>query len=163
MSEHAVWETVAVVAAWFVLNIAIATITKWTFLYGKICYAQTSDVNELTCQAYKFPVAVTVIHMFFSWAFCGVYMRLKDQLQGAQTTSVVWPLSKQLEKVAPLAVCFATSVAMGNLSLKYIFPSFSQMLGGMTPLITVVTPRRKLGPKCCALPRCAPTQYVSCT
>mmetsp|Transcript_181 Transcript_181/g.419 ORF Transcript_181/g.419 Transcript_181/m.419 type:complete len:234 (+) Transcript_181:55-756(+) len=30
------------------------------------------------------------------------------------------------------------SVAMGNLSLKYIYPSFNQMLGSMSPLITVL-------------------------
>merc|ERR1719254_369125 len=45
---------------------------------------------------------------------------------------------QQLEKIAPLAICFALSVAMGNLSLKYIYPSFNQMLGAMSPLITVL-------------------------
>lgn len=48
------------------------------------------------------------------------------------------PLSQQISKVAPLSACFAFSVAMGNLSLKYIFPSFNQMLGSISPLITVV-------------------------
>merc|ERR1719277_395120 len=46
-------------------------------------------------------------------------------------------LQEQARKIAPLAMCFALSVAMGNLSLKYIYPSFSQMLGSMAPLITV--------------------------
>jgi drug/metabolite transporter (DMT)-like permease len=44
---------------------------------------------------------------------------------------------EQLDKIAPLAGCFALSVAMGNMSLKYIYPSFNQMLGATSPLITV--------------------------
>merc|ERR1719284_2135243 len=47
-------------------------------------------------------------------------------------------LSEQLEKIAPLSISFSMSVAMGNVSLKYIYPSFNQMLGAMSPLITVL-------------------------
>merc|ERR1719160_1057994 len=47
-------------------------------------------------------------------------------------------LTQQAQKIFPLAACFALSVGMGNLSLKYIFPSFNQMLGASSPLITVI-------------------------
>lgn len=47
-------------------------------------------------------------------------------------------LIQQAKKIFPLAACFALSVGMGNLSLEYIFPSFNQMLGASSPLITVV-------------------------
>merc|ERR1712194_389644 len=40
--------------------------------------------------------------------------------------------------MGPLSASFSLAVGMGNLSLKYIFPSFNQMLGSMTPLITVL-------------------------
>jgi len=46
--------------------------------------------------------------------------------------------SEQLHKIAPLSASFSLAVGMGNLSLKYIFPSFNQMLGSMSPLITVL-------------------------
>ena len=38
-------------------------------------------------------------------------------------------LAQQAREIMPLSLCFALSVAMGNLSLKYIYPSFNQMLG----------------------------------
>lgn len=55
---------------------------------------------------------------------------------GSQNQSM--GLEQQAKKIFPLAACFALSVGMGNLSLKYIFPSFNQMLGASSPLITVI-------------------------
>mmetsp|Transcript_116739 Transcript_116739/g.355171 ORF Transcript_116739/g.355171 Transcript_116739/m.355171 type:complete len:340 (-) Transcript_116739:95-1114(-) len=118
--------TVAVVAAWFVLNTAMGSSTKWIFLYGKIC-------NESHgCHTYKFPLTITFIHMVFSWVMCFLHMHY---VRGAKADL---SFDQQLRKVAPLAACFALSVASGNLSLKYLYPSFNQMLGSMAPLITVV-------------------------
>lgn len=120
-------ETIAVVIAWFVLNIAMGSSTKWIYLYGKICY--TGD----ECKAFVFPLTITVIHMIFSWGMCHVqlyYFRGKPKGSGLT-------LGQQFQQVAPLAFFFALSVGMGNLSLKYIYPSFNQMLGAMSPLITV--------------------------
>lgn len=118
--------TALVVLAWFVLNISMASLTKWLFLYGLIC------VPEDGCVAYRYPLAITVVHMLFSWAMCGVQLRLRGGV------NAVLSLRQQLDGIAPLAACFALSVAMGNLSLKYIYPSFNQMLGAMSPLITVL-------------------------
>lgn len=115
------------VISWFVLNISIASSTKWIFVAGEICV-------EAKCALYKFPLAITVIHMLFSWFLCRIQIfYVRGGLKGGGLT-----ITQQLKQIAPLSLCFALSVAMGNLSLKYIYPSFNQMLGAMSPLITVL-------------------------
>lgn len=121
-------ETALVVLAWFALNISIASSTKWIFLYGQIC-----DVGGGACETFNFPLSITVIHMIFSWGMCWVQLKYFREKPKAALS-----IAQQAQKIAPLAMCFSLSVAMGNLSLKYIFPSFSQMLGAMSPVITVV-------------------------
>ncbi|CAE7241594.1 unnamed protein product [Symbiodinium sp. CCMP2592] len=121
-------ETAAVVTSWFVLNITIASSTKWIFVHGRIC------LQDKGCTTYQYPVAITVIHMIFSWMLCRVYIfQLRRGLEGKTLG-----LAQQAREIMPLSLCFALSVAMGNLSLKYIYPSFNQMLGSMSPLITVL-------------------------
>jgi len=117
-----------VVATWFTFNVSMSTVTKWTYLYGRIC-AGGGD-----CRVYRFPFMMTAVHMLFSWLVCLVLLRLRRGHEGRHDLS----LPQQLRKVAPLALCFAVCVAMGNLSLKYIYPSFSQMLSSVAPLITVL-------------------------
>jgi drug/metabolite transporter (DMT)-like permease len=133
-------ETAVVVTLWFVFNISLANFTKWLYLFGEICLEGPGH----GCVLYKFPLAITVVHMLFSWAVCYIQIYyVRKPVKGALGLS----FEQQVRKVAPLAACFALSVAMGNLSLKYIFPSFNQMLGAMSPLITVllavVLPPRK--------------------
>lgn len=120
-----------VIASWFVLNISIGNVMKWLYVYGEICVAGQAHVP--VCTKYKYPLTVTVIHMLFSWACCRAYMGWRGT--GSQNHM---SLDQQAQKIFPLAACFALSVGMGNLSLKYIFPSFNQMLGASSPLITVV-------------------------
>lgn len=127
-------ETLAVVLAWFVLNIAMGSSTKWIFVYGIICPRRGFSPETDACHAFKFPLTITVLHMIFSWVMCRCYL-LHVRVDKPMT---VLPLRTQLYRIAPLASCFALSVAMGNLSLKYIYPSFNQMLGAMSPLITVL-------------------------
>mmetsp|Transcript_35298 Transcript_35298/g.82410 ORF Transcript_35298/g.82410 Transcript_35298/m.82410 type:complete len:362 (-) Transcript_35298:62-1147(-) len=129
MASFLMIETGLVILSWFVLNISMGSLTKWTYLFGKVC-AMTGE--GMDCDSYKFPLAITVIHMIFSWGFCGIYLKFSSKEKGP-----AWSFDKQLRKIAPLAATFAFSVAMGNLSLKYIFPSFNQMLGSMSPIITV--------------------------
>lgn len=131
--RRGLFETGLVVLSWFVLNIAMGSSTKWIFLYGQICEEGAAQVR--TCQAFKFPLTVTVIHMLFSWAMCAFQLRFLRPRPTDKASSM--SLKEQLRKIVPLSVCFSLSVAMGNLSLKYIFPSFNQMLGAMSPLITV--------------------------
>lgn len=123
-------ETALVVAGWFIFNISLSNFTKWLYLYGEVC-----DSASGSCTLYKFPLAITVVHMLFSWAICHIQIYyVRKPGKGATELS----MEQRVRKVAPLAACFALSVAMGNLSLKYIFPSFNQMLGAMSPLITVL-------------------------
>ena len=119
-------ETVAVILFGFALNISMAISTKWIFIHGDLC-----NVNE--CIQYKFPVAITVIHMIFSWFLCRMYI---FQVRGEHENRLT--LQEQISEILPLSICFALSVAMGNMSLKFIYPSFNQMLGSMSPLVTVL-------------------------
>jgi len=114
-----------VILAWFALNICIGSLTKWTMLYGEVCI-------EGNCAQFTFPLTITVVHMLFSWVMCGVYLFLIKKQEVVQLS-----LQRQIRTILPLAAAFAISVAGGNLSLKYIYPSFNQMLGSVSPLITV--------------------------
>mmetsp|Transcript_80079 Transcript_80079/g.194137 ORF Transcript_80079/g.194137 Transcript_80079/m.194137 type:complete len:337 (-) Transcript_80079:316-1326(-) len=124
-----IFRTILVVATWFTFNVSMSTVMKWTYMYGKVC---TVDGNN--CQAYKFPFMMTAVHMLFCWMVCFVLVRIRP---GAEDR-VCMTFKRQIMKIAPLAICFSLSVGAGNLSLKYIYPSFSQMLSSITPLITVL-------------------------
>eukprot|EP00415_Alexandrium_ostenfeldii_P001199 UN1199 len=76
---------------------------------------------------------MTAVHMLTSWMVCFVLVRVRPASE-----RVVLTLAQQFKKVVPLALCFSVCVASGNLSLKYIYPSFSQMLSSVAPLITVL-------------------------
>lgn len=123
-------KTALTVVLWFILNITISNVTKWTYVYGKVCVKEYYG-----CEHFKFPFMVTVIHMLFSWVCCFIYLRFFRQSlsKGPQLD-----FRSQLMKIAPLAACVAGSFGASNVALKYIFPSFNQMLGSMTPLITVL-------------------------
>jgi len=116
-----------VIAAWFVLNISIGSLTKWLFLYGEIC------VTEDECEKFDFPLFMTALHMVVSRIVCYVIIwHMRDAPKGMQLSGL-----QRLQKVGPLAACFAASVGMGNASLSYIYPSFKQMVGSASPLVTV--------------------------
>lgn len=110
---------------WFVFNISMASLTKWTFLHGSICSSPSN------CMTYQFPFMVTAQHMIFSWLACSMVIHQR------QKRGPILDFDEQVKKIMPLAVAYAVSLALGNLSLKYIFPSFNQMLSSMSPLITV--------------------------
>jgi len=120
--------TLGTIAAWFALNIAIGNVTKWTYLYGEVC------VHGSGCRTFNFPLMLTVVHMLASWGMCRMYIYSVRQSPKGEMLN----FRQQIQKVLPLSACFALSVGLGNLSLKYIYPSFNQMLGASTPLITVI-------------------------
>jgi len=130
MSEsEAVLQTVLTIVVWFILNISISNVTKWTYVHGKVCVKEYYG-----CEHFKFPFMVTVVHMIFCWVMCYIYLKcIKQTLNKGPQLGI----SQQATKIAPLAACVAGSFGTSNLALKYIFPSFNQMLGSMTPLITV--------------------------
>jgi len=52
----------------------------------------------------------------------------QEQLRKGISQRLIWPLS----------ISFALSVSTGNLALKYLFPSFNQMLASIGPLVTIM-------------------------
>lgn len=97
--------TAFIVAAWFSSNIGLLLMNKFL----------------LSNYGFKQPVFLTVCHMFacvvLSSAFSTTTYVPKKRVQSSQ----------QLLKIAVLATVFALSVVLGNISLKYIPVSFSQV------------------------------------
>lgn len=112
------------VASWFVLNTSIGSLMKWLYLHGEIC------LNG-ECTLYKYPLATTTVHTIFSGGLCWCYCVFQEK------PFKLLSLERQVAQILPLAACFAVSVGAGNVALKYIYPSFNQMIGSAGPLITV--------------------------
>lgn len=91
--------------AWFSSNISLLLMNKFL----------------LSNYGFKQPVFLTVCHMFacvvLSSAFSTTTYVPKQSIQSGQ----------QLLKIAVLATVFALSVVLGNISLKFIPVSFSQV------------------------------------
>mmetsp|Transcript_64974 Transcript_64974/g.141618 ORF Transcript_64974/g.141618 Transcript_64974/m.141618 type:complete len:347 (+) Transcript_64974:404-1444(+) len=129
-AEHLQFERIACtlsVLAWFTFNITMGIVTKWTYLYGKVCFPAKDE-----CFTYDFPFMLTGFHMFVSWMVCSVLLRMR------RVRYTVLGFREQVHRIAPLAMVFSGSVVMGNLSLRYIYPSFNQMLASISPLVTVL-------------------------
>lgn len=129
-------QSFSVIVIWFFFNISMGSSTKWLYLYGAVCFEESG-----TCTTFKYPVAVTVVHMVFSWLICSVilWFRARNNTPNEDGSKLLrFSFRQQLVKIAPLALVFSASVGMGNLSLKYIYPSFNQMLASVSPLITVL-------------------------
>lgn len=98
--------TAFVVIAWFVSNIALLLMNKYL----------------LSNYGFKQPVFLTLCHMLacvvLSTAFSTTNAVPRQSIQS----------SKQLIKISVLAVVFAMSVVLGNISLRFIPVSFSQVL-----------------------------------
>ena len=97
--------TATVVFAWFVSNIGLLLMNKYL----------------LSNYGFKQPVFLTLCHMLacvvLSTAFSATNYVPKKSIQS----------SKQLMKISVLAVVFSMSVVLGNISLKFIPVSFSQV------------------------------------
>lgn len=95
--------------AWFCSNIGLLLMNKFL----------------LSNYGFKQPVFLTVCHMFacvvLSSAFSTTTYVPKKSIQSG----------RQLVKIAVLATVFALSVVLGNISLKFIPVSFSQVLFAM--------------------------------
>jgi len=119
-----------VVLIWFMLNISMSNLTKWTYLYGAVC--TRIDHVDVGCETYNFPFMITAVHMACSWIVCCIIIH-RRQKHGAMLTA-----SEQVRSILPLGIIYSSLLALGNLSLKFIYPSFNQMLASSSPLVTVV-------------------------
>lgn len=115
-AENSGLKTLGFVLSWFAFNISMANTVKWLFMNGVIC------IDGRGCVKYDFPLTMTSLDIlagrFLSQGYLYIWLPNRRTLG----------LSEQLRGVAPLGACFALSVGMGNLSLKYIYPSFNQMI-----------------------------------
>ncbi|CAD7942799.1 unnamed protein product [Amoebophrya sp. A120] len=162
------WETRLCVLMWFVCNLSIAPMMKWSYTNTRLCLpARTGDYEKNTarkltataastssaggetaggaidslsgriqtddefgtgpriCRQYDFPIFITAVHMFWCSVMCFPFVK------------VSLTFTEQIRLILPLSMLFAVSVSMGNLSLAYVYPSFSQMVSTTTPLITM--------------------------
>lgn len=106
--------TTAVVFAWFCSNIALLLMNKYL----------------LSNYGFKQPVFLTLCHMLA----CVVLSMAFSTTQYVPKKSV--SSNGQLIKISLLAVVFAMSVVLGNVSLRFIPVSFSQAVGATTPAFT---------------------------
>ncbi|CAK0873129.1 unnamed protein product, partial [Prorocentrum cordatum] len=97
------------VAFWFLLNISIGIVTKSLFLNEQVC------LREYGCHNFKFPLAMTCIHLMTTQVF--TYIHVFVIRGSANGPELDWPA--RVQKVVPLALCFAIAVGLGNVSLNY--------------------------------------------
>lgn len=98
----------ATVASWFVLNVSIGNLTKTLYVSG-----------------FRFPLFLTAVHMFCSFMCTSAFFSATGR-----------PVIRR--RVYHLSLSFAVSVGFGNQALAYIYPSFNQMLGATSPLVTLL-------------------------
>ncbi|CAK0873128.1 unnamed protein product, partial [Prorocentrum cordatum] len=96
-------------AFWFLLNISIGIVTKSLFLNEQVC------LREYGCHNFKFPLAMTCIHLMTTQVF--TYIHVFVIRGSANGPELDWPA--RVQKVVPLALCFAIAVGLGNVSLNY--------------------------------------------
>ena len=87
-----------------------------------------SNTTRLILSEYGYPVNLTCMHMLICYLACRWY-RLS-----------VLPSSIKVDglSVLPLSISFSLSIAFGNASLRFIYPSFAHMLGTATPLVVLL-------------------------
>lgn len=82
---------------------------------------------------FQYPLFVTLCHQLCCCCFSWVAIEsCPDQLNVKAK-----PLTEQvLNRVRVLALVFAMSIACGNVALRYVFPSFTQVVASTTPIWT---------------------------
>lgn len=131
------WQCCSCVVVWFSLNISIGSLMKYCYLNSILCNAQKNH-----CITFEFPIFTTFLHMLYSRVLCGVWLWAK---QNTSRKVRRIPFAIQIQKILPLAILFCISVAFGNVSLRYVYPSFNQMVSSTTPLITMLVEIALLG------------------
>jgi len=83
---------------------------------------------------YEYPLFVTSTHMIFSYIVAAMFIHVLK----IEKNHVVLSWWDHLTKIIPLSCVAATSIACGNMALKYLYPSFNEMIQTTSPLATVV-------------------------
>lgn len=116
----------AVIAFWFVVNITIQNL-----------------VHAVVKTGFRYPLWLTFSHMVFSYVGSLIFLTVsamgmpEDERRARQKERRDLALFRS-RLIWPLSISFALSVGTGNLALKFLFPSFNQMLSSIGPLVTMV-------------------------
>ena len=78
---------------------------------------------------FEYPLFLTAGHMLVSWGGCVAYRKLRKESP---------PPDMHIGQIAPLAACTIGTIAFGNISLIYLYPSFASMLGSATPVAVML-------------------------
>ncbi|KAF4661003.1 hypothetical protein FOZ61_003620 [Perkinsus olseni] len=81
---------------------------------------------------YPYPLLISAMHMIFSWLACGVYVKFSVPALREYT------FSRYMKEVFPVAAMASASIGCGNMALKYIFPSFHELLQQTSPAAQVL-------------------------
>ena len=104
-------------------------ICQWVFLSSTIILFNKHILTE-----YKFPYPVTLvlIHMLFA-SLCCTTAKLAGWVDIPHLELKQW-----LTQILPVGLCFAVSLALGNLAYLYISVAFVQMLKASTPVAVLL-------------------------
>eukprot|EP00736_Rhodelphis_marinus_P009064 Rmarinus@m.24668 len=108
--------TLGSILGWFASNVMLSNVNKWLMDYTE----------------FRFPVALTACHMLM--AIILGYVTI-PHLPESSRRPISWETQK---KIVFLAAVFATSITCGNISLKYLYVSFQQMISATSPLVTII-------------------------
>jgi len=87
-------------------------------------------------------VMLTAIHMLCCWSLSAIALATVFRPDDPR------PVSREtVAKVRMLALAFCASVALGNIALRFIFVSFSQMVSAASPFFTMLLMRAMVGKK----------------
>ena len=108
--------TFAMIVTWYTCNIGVLLLNKYL----------------LSVYHFKYPIFLTFLHM----VACTLLSYLCSVLKLVPRQYIT--SSQQFAKIATLAVVFALSVVLGNISLRFIPVSFNQAIGATTPVFTAI-------------------------
>ncbi|MES1907230.1 MAG: hypothetical protein MHM6MM_000390 [Cercozoa sp. M6MM] len=108
------------VVLWFVFNTSISNVNKIL----------------MASQEFKFPLTLTCCHMATCFLMSTLSLTTETPLFGGFSYQRT-PSGTVRMRIFALAATFALSVVLGNIGLKYVYPSFAQMIGAATPIATV--------------------------
>lgn len=97
---------VGLIIVWMSISISLIMYNKWLLSY----------------KGYSFPLAMTMTHQAFTATLAHVTCRLGYQTPPALT------LTQIQQRILPIALLFATSIALSNLAVSYLTVPFMQML-----------------------------------
>ncbi|XP_077996313.1 solute carrier family 35 member E4-like [Glandiceps talaboti] len=114
------------VIGWLFLNIGIFNINKWIFVH----------------YAFNYPIILTTLHMLTMFITQTIVIRFTSvgAAYGEGDDRMKIP-PHLVRKVFILSIAFCSSIACGNIALKYLYVSFVKMIMATTPAVTVFLSR----------------------